>query len=139
MVQLRGGRPMSETQSNVNLDGKVSTEINVKRLGRQQKDILRFLYENRGKVFKQTKIITELYDEVTNSRKASVSRSVTKLREKGVVFRQQTALMTPEDSPLISESFYYRTRPRFGITEDGEAFLESDPRFPNIEPEEVDQ
>jgi len=130
---------MSETQSNVNLDANVCTEINVKRLGRQQKDILRFLYENKETLFKQTEIITELYGEVTNSRKASVSRSVSKLREEGAVFRRQKVLITPDDTPLISEPYYSRHRPRIGITEDGEAFIESDARFPSIAPGEVDQ
>lgn len=126
---------MTDTQdSNVNSGGKVSHEINVKRLGNQQKDILRYLYENKDKVWQQVTIIEELYGEVTDSRKASVSRSIGKLRDYGLVDSRKAYLLTPDDHPLITETYWRKQRIHFFITEKGEKFLENDKRFPEIEP-----
>ena len=40
---------------------QLCTEVNVKRLGEQQKKVLRYLYENREKLYQQTEIIEDLY------------------------------------------------------------------------------
>lgn len=116
---------MSET--NVNLSGNVSSEVNIKRLGSQQKEVLRLLYEEE-KVYQQTEIIERLYGEVNNSRKASLSRSISKLREKDLV-REQNALYHPGVEAWVN------ARPHYGLTELGEEFLESDARFPDIDGE----
>ena len=126
---------MSETDNdpNVNVKSNVSSEVNIKRLGQQQKDILRFLYDNKDKVWQQVEIIESLYGEITDSRKASVSRSVNTLIEHGLVFERQRVLITPEDSPYITEPYWSYHRPRYGITELGEEFLKNDSRFPNYD------
>ena len=84
-------------------------EVNIKRLGQQQKDVLRFMYN--GFVCQQKDIIQSLYGQVTNSRKASVSRTVKNLREKS----------------LIKEIDKKRTH--YSITEKGKYFVETDTRF----------
>lgn len=113
------------TGSNVNPTGKSSNEVNIKRLGQQQKELLRFLYRNEG-VRQQVAIIEELYGEVTNSRKASVSRSISKLREHDLVHEQNVVYY-----PNMDE--WFRSRPRYGITDTGERFVEHDSRFPDIQ------
>ena len=120
------------SESNVNPGGNVGHEINIKRLGARQKDILRFLYRHRDRVFAQVDIIEELHGEVTESRQASVSRAVSRLREHGVAERRQKVLMTPDEHPMIQEPYYRRHRPRFHITDAGEEFVESDGRFPEF-------
>lgn len=112
------------SEPNVNPSGNVSSEINIKRLGSQQKEILRLFYRE-GKVYQQTGIIEEIYGEVNNSKKASVSRSISKLREKDLVF-EQNALYYP------NMDAWCKARPHYGITDEGEAFLEADERFPDI-------
>lgn len=114
------------SEPNVNLSGKSSSEVNIKRLGQQQKELLRFLYRNEG-VRQQVVIIEELYGEVTNSRKVSVSRSISKLREYDLVHEQNVVYY-----PNLDE--WYRSRPRYGITDTGESFVEHDSRFPEIQP-----
>ena len=117
---------------NVNLDGNVCTEVNVKRLGRQQKRILRWLYEHRDGAHKQVEIIDSLYGDVTDTRQASVSRTVSNLEEKGLVTRRKKVLITPEDDPRVTDPYYSRHRVRFHITKIGETFVERDDRFPQI-------
>jgi len=103
------------------------TEVNVKRLGEQQKKVLRYLYENREKLYQQTEIIEELYGDVTDSRKASMSRSITMLREADLVSARQAVYVEELDG-------WIKHRVRFGISEEGEEFLERDKRFPDIQP-----
>lgn len=81
-------------------------EINVNRLGQQQKDILRFLYN--GFTCKQKEIIQTIHGEVDNSRKASVSRSMSNLI----------------DADLVKE-----VDEGYVITSKGEYFVENDKRF----------
>lgn len=123
---------MTMSESNVNPRGNVSSEINVKRIGAQQKEILRFLYDHSDKVWEQVEIIEELYGDVTDSRKASVSRSISRLRDQGLAYRRQKVLITPDDNPLANEPYYSRHRPRFALTDAGMEFLEDDARFPGI-------
>ena len=104
-----------------------STEINVKRLGEQQKMVLRYLYENREKLYQQTEIIEHLYGDVTDFRKASMSRSITLLREADLVSARQAVHVGEPDG-------WIKHRVRFGISEEGEEFLERDKRFPDIQP-----
>lgn len=113
------------TDSNVNLVGDVSNEINIKRLGKQQKEILRLLYRTQ-EYHQQVEMIKELYGEVTNSRKVSVSRSISRLREHELVYEENFAYY-----PGLEEWFPHR--PRYAITDEGEIFVESDKRFPDIE------
>lgn len=112
------------SQSNVNLNGNASNEINVKRLGEQQKEILRLLYRTQ-QYHQQVEIIRELYGEVTNSRKVSVSRSISRLREHGLVYEENYAFYPALEAWLPH-------RPRYAITDEGEGFVESDARFPEI-------
>jgi len=123
---------MTDDELNVNSGGNVSHEVNVKRLGQQQKAILRHFHEHEERMFQQVEVIEALYGEVTDSRKASVSRSISQLRDHGLVFEQQRTLITPDDHPLVNEPYYRRHRPRYQLTDDGRAFLESDDRFPGI-------
>lgn len=104
-------------------------EINVKRLGQQQKDTLRFLYQNRDKVHQQVDIIESIYEEVTNSRKASMSRTVNNLMDTGLVDSRQAYYSERLEANI-------KQRVRYFITEEGEKFLEEDSRFPNISAEE---
>ena len=103
------------------------TEINVKRWGEQQKKVLRYLYENREKLYQQTEIIEHLYGDVTDSRKASMSRSITLLCEADLVYARQAVYVDELDA-------WSKHRVRFGISEEGEEFLERDKRFPDIQP-----
>jgi|APHM01.1.fsa_nt_gi hypothetical protein len=118
---------MTATNTNVNSDSENTAEINVSRLGSQQKEILRFLYDLDGEVRQQVDIIEEVYGEVTDTRKASVSRSISKLREAGIMY-EQNSLYYPKLEA------WCRARPRYGITRAGVSFLEDDDRFPNITP-----
>ena len=116
---------MSMSEPNVNPSGNVTNEVNIKRLGDQQKDVLRFLYENAGHRHKQVDIIETLHGEVTDSRKASRSRTVTRLIELELVDERQRV--------WIEEYEYWSShRVNYAITDKGEAFLESDDRFPDI-------
>jgi len=117
---------MSDTESNVNPNPNVPHEINIKRVGQQQKEILRWLYARRGSVHKQVDIIESLYGEVTDSRKASVSRSISTLTDHGVTFRQTAYYSEQFDS-------YIRQRPHFGLTDEGKLWLVADDRFPEID------
>ena len=108
---------------NVNPSGKVGHEVNIKRLGTQQKRILRFLYENDERRFQQAELIREIYGEVTDSRKASVSRSVNRLMEHGVV-DERKAVYVPELEAVISHRVNYQ------LTDAGTEFVEKDDRFP---------
>ena len=110
---------------NVNPSGNVSSEVNIKRLGTQQKRILRFLYENDGKRFKQAELIREIYGEVTDSRKASVSRSVNRLMEHGVI-DERKAVYSPRLEAVITH------RVNYAITDAGIGFVEKDDRFPDF-------
>lgn len=94
---------------NVNFNGKVSNEVNIKRLGQQQKDILRFMYN--GFVCQQVDIIKSLHRNVTNSRKASVSRTIKQLREYNLIKEVE------------------KNRPHYTITDLGKRFVEVDDRF----------
>ena len=89
------------------------TEINVKRLGEQQKMVLRYLYENREKLYQQTEIIEHLYGDVTDSRKASMTRSITLLREADPVSARQAVCVGELDR-------WIKHRVRCGISEEGE-------------------
>lgn len=121
---------MADTDDpNVNSGGNASGEVNVKRLGEQQKAILRFLYSRRGRRQKQIDFIEEHYGEVTDSTKASVSRSFNRLMEMGLVFERK-AYYSPSSDALISHRVNYH------LTDEGEQFLEADDRFPAIEPGE---
>lgn len=102
-------------------------EINVKRLGQQQKDTLQFLYENRDKVHQQVDIIESIHGEVTNSRKVSMSRTVNNLMDSSLVDSRKS---------YPSGDMRIKQRVHFFITEEGEQFLEEDSRFPNIESED---
>jgi hypothetical protein len=109
-------------QTHPSSDGE---EITIPRLGSQQKEILRFLYGLDGEVRQQVAIIEALYDDVTDTRKASVSRSISTLREAGVMYEQNIIYY-----PALE--LWDKSRPRYGLTEDGERFLERDSRFPDI-------
>ena len=99
------------------------TEINVKRLGEQQKKVLRYLYENREKLYQQTEIIEELYGDVTDSRKTSMSRSITMLREADLVSARQAVYVEELDG-------WIKHRVRFGISEEGERLLRTGQTVP---------
>lgn len=115
------------SDSNVNPSSHVTGEINIKRLGSQQKEILRFLYRENDRRFQQVEIIEEIHGEVTNSRKASVSRSVNTLIEHGLIDERQVV--------WIPEYEYWSShRVNYAITELGESFLENDDRFPDLPP-----
>jgi methionyl-tRNA synthetase len=110
----------------------MTTEVNIKRLGGQQKKILRHLYRHQDTMFKQVEIIKNLYGDVTESKQASVSRSVSKLRDYGVVYERTEVLITPDDHALVDEPYFTPHRPRYQLTDDGERFVETDGRFPDI-------
>lgn len=119
---------MSDTDDpNVNSDANVPSEVNVKRLGEQQKEVLRYLYSRRGQMKKQVDVIRKLYGEVTDSRKASMSRSFSKLKEADLIFERKAH---------YSETFdaYVSHRVNYQLTDEGEQFLENDDRFPEIAP-----
>ena len=89
--------------------------------------VLRYLYENREKLYQQTEIIEDLYGDVTDSRKASMSRLITLLREADLVSARQAVYVEELDA-------WSKHRVRFGISDEGKEFLKRDKRFPDIQP-----
>lgn len=115
---------MSQTTDDTH-DTDASDEITVARLGQQQKELLRWLYDRRGRVHEQVDIIEALYGDVTDAKKASVSRSISKLRDAGLMGRRTTYYSEQFDCMIPQ-------RPKFGLTNAAESFLVEDDRFPEI-------
>jgi hypothetical protein len=115
---------MSQTTDDTH-DTDAPDEITVARLGQQQKELLRWLYDRRGRVHDQVDIIEALYGDVTDGKKASVSRSISKLRDAGLM-RRKTAYYDEYFDAMVPQ------RPKFGLTNAGESFLVEDDRFPEI-------
>jgi len=110
---------------NVNSGGKVSDDVNVKRLGHQQKSILRFLYQNQECRYKQVELINEIHGQVTDTRKASMSRSINRLIAANLV-DERKAVYSPKLEAVIVH------RVNYAITELGIIFVENDDRLPEI-------
>ena len=106
--------------TNVNSRSQLNGDVNVciRRLGKQMREILLFLYRDKEHVHKQVDFIREVFGEVTPSRKASVNRSFKILMDYGLVGSRK-AYYSPQFNVWI------RQRIRFYLTELGVEYAET--------------
>ena len=117
-------------KTNVNSGVKSDNDINVcaKRLGRQMKAVLLWLYDRKDKVHQQTEIIKGLYGEVTGSRKASMSRTIKTLMHCGFVASRK-AYWSPQFNCWIRQRIHYY------LTEKGERHVQTLTSNPHLDAE----
>ena len=107
------------TSENVNSAGNIAREINIKKLSRQMRLILTFMFSRKDRTFQQVEIISNIYDGefLTLTAIASVSRTMKTLMRAGLVESRKSFYSSLFDCMLSQRVCYF-------LTEKGEKFAQ---------------